>query len=49
LGQPEERERRASYESRLAFGKGGLAPLNFSTDFIHIGAETGGDLRYKPR
>src|SRR5258707_15893960 len=25
----------------LAFGKGGLAPLNFSEGFIHIGAEIG--------
>jgi monovalent cation:H+ antiporter-2, CPA2 family len=25
----------------LAFGKGGLAPLNFSEDFIHTGAEIG--------
>src|SRR5436853_7601247 len=25
----------------LAFGKGGLLPLRFSEDFIHIGAEVG--------
>lgn len=25
----------------LAFGKGGLAPLSFSEDFIHVGAEIG--------
>src|SRR5437879_2272519 len=25
----------------LAFGNGGLAPLNLSSDFIHIGAEIG--------
>jgi CPA2 family monovalent cation:H+ antiporter-2 len=25
----------------LAFGKGGLAPLNFSEDFVHVGSEIG--------
>jgi CPA2 family monovalent cation:H+ antiporter-2 len=25
----------------LAFGKGGIAPLNFSAEFIHVGAEIG--------
>ncbi len=25
----------------LAFGKGGLAPLNLTKDFIHLGAEVG--------
>src|SRR5437763_9671722 len=25
----------------LAFGKGGLVPLQFSEDFVHVGAEVG--------